>query len=161
MKKIAYVLSKGLHTAAQIILGIMMLLITFDVLGRWIFNKPIVGTVDFVSVGLSIVVFLSLAFTHLKGEHITIDFIVERFSTKTQRTIEVIINLVISLFLLVVTWSLVDHMLRLYRSNTVTGDLSIPVYLFAIVAIIGMAIFLLVALTQAISIVKEMKHNES
>lgn len=162
MEKLIHLLSKGLLNVAQLILALMMFMVTFDVLGRWLFNSPIKGTVDFTELGLSMVIFLGLAYTHLQKEHITVDFIVEKFPNKIQYMIESVINLLISGLMALVAWSLFQNSQRLLSSNTITGDLGLPVYVFVILAAIGTVVFALTALLYTIDYAKKVvKNNES
>ncbi|MDQ0162889.1 TRAP transporter small permease [Bacillus alveayuensis] len=162
MEKIIHMLSKGLHYVAQLILALMMFMVTFDVLGRWLFHRPIKGTVDFTELGLCIVIFLGLAYTHLQNEHITVDFIVEKFPKKIQWIFESVINLLIAGLMVLVAWSLLENSQRLLNSNTVTGDLGLPVYVFAILAAIGAVVFALTALLYTIDYAqKVVKDHES
>jgi TRAP-type C4-dicarboxylate transport system permease small subunit len=147
--------TKWLHNIAEVILLLIMLWITFDVLGRWIFNKPITGTVDFTELGLSMVVFLSLAYTHLHNVNVTIDFVVEKFSEKVQWIFECVINVIITVVLSIVAWSLLMNAQRLLNSNTVTADLFLPVYLFVIIAAIGTALFALSAISHVVTYSKK------
>ncbi|KEF37510.1 TRAP-type C4-dicarboxylate transport system, small permease component [Schinkia azotoformans MEV2011] len=148
-------ITKWLHNIAEVILLLIMLWITFDVLGRWLFNHPIKGTVDFTELGLSMVVFLSLAYTHLHKVHVTIDFVVEKFSEKVQWIFECVINVIIAAVLSVVAWSLVMNSQRLLHSNTVTADLYLPVYLFVIIAAIGTVVFALSAVSHIVAYSKK------
>ncbi|WP_096199452.1 TRAP transporter small permease [Bacillus sp. FJAT-45350] len=162
MKKLIHILSQGLHYVAQLILLAMMLMITFDVLGRWLFNLPVRGTYDFTQSGLSMVIFLGLAYTHLLKEHITIDFLVEKFPEKVQHIMNSAINFFIAGVMSLVTVQLWNNSQRLLNSNTVTGDLNWPIYLFAILAAIGTGVFALTAAMNAIAYVqKVVKKNES
>jgi len=160
MKKVVFSLSKGLHIVAQIILAMMMLLVTFDVLGRWLFNTPIKGTVDFTEVGLSMVVFLSLAYTHVLKEHISVDFLVETLPQKVQWIFDLVINVLIAGLMLLVAWSIFGNAQRLQSSNTITGDLGMPIYLFAILAAIGSAIFAFVAIVWVIHYTKKVVNKD-
>ncbi|HHW37717.1 MAG TPA: TRAP transporter small permease [Bacillales bacterium] len=156
MKKTIKTLSKGLQTVAQIILLIMMLIITFDVLGRWLFHHPIKGTVDITEIALSMVVFFSIGYAHLKKVHITIDFVVDKFSNKVQLVFDSVINVVIATVMGVVTWSLWQNAQRLMNSNTVSSDLNIPIHIISILAAIGTAIFALIAILISIESVQKL-----
>ncbi|WP_088036023.1 TRAP transporter small permease [Evansella clarkii] len=162
MKKLVHILSSGLHLVAQLILIAMMLMITFDVVGRWLFNIPVTGTYDFTQSGLSMVIFLGLAYTHQVKEHITIDFLVEKFSDKTQTIFNSAVNFFIAGLMLLLTWQLWQNALRLYQSNTVTGDLNLPIFLFAILAAVGTFVFSLTAVMNGIIYAQKVgKNNES
>ncbi|WP_138417620.1 TRAP transporter small permease [Aquibacillus sediminis] len=160
MEKLIDMLSKGLHYVAQFVLFIMAIIVTVDVFSRWMFNKPITGTVDITELGLSMVIFLSLAYTHVKKEHITIDFIVEKFPKRIQLVFDSIINLVIAVLIGLVAWSLFGNAERLYASDTVTGDLRLPIYLFAILAAISITVFALTALLRAITEAQKVVKND-
>ena len=58
MEKLVVKLNEGLVYVAKGITMLMVLLITLDVLGRWIFNQPITGSVELVGFGLSMVTIL-------------------------------------------------------------------------------------------------------
>ncbi|MBM4763077.1 TRAP transporter small permease [Bacillus sp. B15-48] len=150
MEKVVLLLSKGLHAIAQVILLAMTVIITFDILGRWLFNLPIKGTFDFTQIGLSMVIFLGIAYTHAVNEHITIDFIMDKFPKRVQMLFNSLVNFVITGLLGLLTWNLWGNAQRLLQSNTVTGDLGLPVYIFAIIATIGTAVFALTALLKAV-----------
>lgn len=159
MEKIITLLSKGLHAIAQLILLAMMFIITFDILGRWLFNLPIKGTFDFTQLGLSMVIFLSLAYTHIANEHITIDFLIDKLPYSIQQIVNSLINLVMTLLLGLLTWNLWGNSQRLLQSNTVTGDLKLPVYMFAMMAAVGAAVFALTSLLKAVLYLKKVGHN--
>ncbi|KKE77705.1 TRAP transporter small permease [Bacilli bacterium] len=150
MEELITKLNNGLQYVAQIILLIMVFLVTFDVLGRWLFNQPITGAVEVTELGLSMVIFLSIAYTHLKEEHVSIDFVVAKFPEKVQWVVEGIINLLITALMLLMSLSLFWYAQRFFTSGTVTGDLGLPIYIFAGVAGIGASIFALTGLLLAI-----------
>ncbi|WP_443137338.1 TRAP transporter small permease [Piscibacillus sp. B03] len=128
----------------------MALMVTLDVLGRKFFRSPITGTVDIVEVGLIVVIFASIAYTHLNEEHITVDFVVEKFPQKVQFVVEGIINVVIAALMLLISWSMWGNTQRLLNSNTVTGDISLPMYIFAMFSVVGTIMFALVAIVLAL-----------
>ncbi|WP_339226693.1 TRAP transporter small permease [Oceanobacillus sp. FSL K6-2867] len=150
MERIITKLNAGLLYIAQAVLMIMVFLVTADVLGRWLFNQPITGAVELTELGLSMVIFLSIGYTHLKEEHISIDFLVERLPEKAQWIAGVFINLIIMTVMLLMAFSLFWYAERLLTSGTVTGDLGLPIYLFAAVSGIGSIVFALTAILLAI-----------
>src|SRR5690606_30654588 len=81
---------------SNIFLIFIMSIITFDVLGRNLLNKPLKGTYEMTELGAALLVFFALAITHRKDDHITIDFFVERFSEKVRNIINGIVEIVIA-----------------------------------------------------------------
>lgn len=150
MEKFIEKINSWLLSVAQVILFIMVFLVTADVIGRWLFSRPITGAVELTELGLSMVIFLSIAYTHLKEEHITIDFLIDRLSENTQNIVNGIINIVIMIVLILMGSSIFWYGERLLTSGTVTGDLSLPIHLFAFVAGVGTFVFALTALLLAV-----------
>lgn len=150
MERMITKLNTGLVYIAQAVLIIMVILVTADVVGRWLFSQPITGAVEITELGLSMVIFLSIGYTHLKEEHISIEFLVERLPEKAQWIVEEFINLIIMVVMVLMAFSLFWYAERLFTSGTVTGDLGLPIYLFAAVAGVGAIVFVLNALFLAI-----------
>lgn len=150
MEKFITRLNSGLLFVSQGVLIIMVFIVTLDVLGRWLFSQPITGAVELTEIGLSIVIFLTIGYTHLKEEHISIDFLFERLPDKAKWVMEGIIQLIIMVVMVLMALSLFWYSERLLTSGTVTGDLGLPVYLFAAVSGIGAIVFALTAILLAI-----------
>ncbi len=150
-------ITKGLHYVAHLILFMMMCTVTIDVLGRFFFNRPLLGAYEITSMGLAMIVFLSLAYTHLRKEHITIDFIVEKFPTSFQQVIDCLVNLLIAFLMFVICWQLWESAQRMLETNAVTGDLSLPIFIFYLIAMLGAFVFALVALLGAFTSVRRNK----
>lgn len=162
LEKIINKTSHFLHYLSIIVLGFMAFLITFDVLGRWLFRTPITGAVELVGNGLSTLIFLSLAFTHIHKDHVVIDFIIERLPQKFQTIFDSIINFVIFTIMLLMSISIFQYAGRLYKSNTITGDLGIPISIFAFICAIGGLLFSLIAFIYALKYINSVVNkNES
>lgn len=159
--KALYQVNNILHYFSQIILALMAFLIIFDVLGRWLFRRPITGATELVENGLSLLIFLSLAITHIHKEHITIDFIVEKFPQKIQNVFDGVINLIITVLMLSISISIFIYAGRMWKTNVITGDLGIPISIFAFICVFGSFFFALTSFLQALQFFqKVVKHNE-
>src|SRR5690625_279633 len=144
MNKLVYNISKIMSFIAHIILLFIMFLVTFDVFGRYFFNKPIKGTFELTEIGLALIVFFGLAITHWHKEHVDIDFLIEKLTRKSKLIVDAIINAVIAVSIFLVTWKMVEYAQRVGASNTITGDLRLPVSIFIVIGAIGMFVFGLV-----------------
>ena len=58
----------------------MVILVTVHVLSRALFKKPLMGTVELEELMIVILVFLGMAYTQVKGMHISVDFLTSRLS---------------------------------------------------------------------------------
>ena len=64
-----------LGIAASALLFAMMVLTFFDVLGRYLFNRPIKGAFELTELGLLVLIFAGLPLVSHADEHVTMDFI--------------------------------------------------------------------------------------
>ncbi len=107
----------GVFTGAFLIVS-MMLLTTADVVGRYIFNAPIMGATEAVEMLLVGVVFLGVAYVQSRRGHVEIEMIKNFFSKKGQRIIT-IVGLLIGLCpLSLITWQASTLAWRAF----ITGD---------------------------------------
>ncbi|HIV74390.1 MAG TPA: TRAP transporter small permease [Candidatus Pseudogracilibacillus intestinigallinarum] len=129
----------------------IMSIITFDVLGRNMMNKPLKGTYEMTELGAALLVFLALAITHRKDEHITIDFVVDLLPTKVRHIINGIVELIIVAVVLLMSQHIFNNGVRMMERKTTTTDLSITVYPFLFIITITLVVFALMAIIKAIS----------
>ncbi len=94
-----------LHGIGAVAAFMMMVLITFDTAGRYLFNKPIQGTLEITELYLMImVVFLTLSYSFKRGEHIRIDILYRHFSAKTKALVDMLSLLLSALLFAVITY---------------------------------------------------------
>lgn len=160
-ENLVFITNKCINYIAMFVLAFTMFLVSGDILGR-IFNRPIFGTYELTSLGLGLMVFLSIGLTFLRGGHVSITFIVDRFPVRVQAILDTILYFIFAIMIFILTWQLGAHIVRSYVSGEVTADLTIPMYLFVILATVGSFFFLLAVLLKLIkSIVKAVTKNES
>lgn len=129
----------------------IMTIITLDVIGRNFFNKPLKGTYEMTELGAALLVFFALAITHRHNDHITIDFIVDRFPKKIRNIINGIVELVIALVLLFMASHIFDNGLRSMERNLTTTDLALSIHPFLFIVAFTLIIFALTAIFKAIT----------
>lgn len=130
------VMQLGLEGVAGATLFALMLLTTADVVGRYFFNAPILGTVELTQQMLAAVVFLSMPVACWREEHISVDLLDAVFPSRLVWLRQMIVNLVIALALWVIAgrvWALGE---RAFAWGDVTEFLRIPngylIYLIAL-----------------------------
>ncbi|WP_339160731.1 TRAP transporter small permease [Siminovitchia sp. FSL H7-0308] len=129
----------------------IMVLITLDVAGRNFLNKPLKGTYEMTELGAALLVFFALAITHRHGDHITIDFLVDRLSTKAKHVLNGVIEIVITFTLLFMARHIFDNGLRFMERKTTTSDLALSIHPFLFVISFTLVIFALTAIFKAIT----------
>ena len=73
MANVAGWLLLGLKATIAIVLFAIMLLTGIDVVGRYIFSRPVGGADEIIAAGMAILIFGSLPLVALRSEQITID----------------------------------------------------------------------------------------
>jgi TRAP-type C4-dicarboxylate transport system permease small subunit len=74
--------------ASTTLLGVMMMLTVVDVIMRYIFNRPIMGSMELTEYLMVCVGTLGLAWCALEGAHIKVELIVSKFPQRFQNTID-------------------------------------------------------------------------
>ncbi|WP_209121010.1 TRAP transporter small permease subunit [Alkalihalobacillus sp. BA299] len=116
----------------------MMLLISFTVISRGIFNLPIVGDYELVQLMMIVLVGLGFGYSERIDAHIKVGLLVDRFKQKTQATIDIIVYILVAFICFLVGTILFKAGLQGLSSFKVTTSiLSIPHYPFQFLLSIG------------------------
>lgn len=137
-----------------ILLGIM-LFIVINILMRRLFNSPITGSYDLVSLFIVIVVVLALANCAVQKGHIAIDFLVDRFPLWIQRLIDFTTNIVCLIFIVLFTYYTAKHAYITAISGDSTLTLKIPYYPFIYATSFGYLLLSVVLLIDLINLFKD------
>ncbi|MBY6091890.1 TRAP transporter small permease [Maritimibacter alkaliphilus] len=133
-----------------VILLVMMGLTVVDVIGRYVFNSPLVGATELTELLLAAVVFIGLPAVSLDDEHVTVDLLTSRLPDWVQPWRKLVLALVTSAVLAVVGWRLWVYGSQIASYNGVTNSLRLPVapvtWLCALCTFVAVAVTLYVAL---------------
>ena len=153
LKRAANCLKWGVFPVSRIVGGIgvvvlvlMVLLILAEVIGRRTLDAPIAGRYELTSLGLVLVVFLTLAYCATKGGHIEMDVLTSRFPKRVQASVGALVHLLTIGMLGVASWQLVVHGMRIQDMKQTSGLLEIPIYPFLYIAALGSLLLTLVYL---------------
>ena len=148
---------KVCHDAAMLVLFLLMLLGATEVIGRYIFNRPIAAVLELSQIMQATMIFLAWAYTTAEGSHVRVDLIVRRFSPRLQAIIELVMAVLgIALFSLI-AWQAAKKALYYWASNMQVDVLFIPLAPFQFLLTIGAALLCLELIAQMIEIVPRIK----
>lgn len=102
MKTIKNIIDKIIEVFAIIALSLMVILITYQVITRYFFDKPSVYSEVLAKYIFIWLVLIVGAYVFGKREHMSIVFLKEKFNAKIQNFINLIINIITFIFGLVV-----------------------------------------------------------
>jgi len=137
---------KKINRFIEIILVLIFALLVVDVLwqvfSRYLLNKSFSFTEEFARFALIWLSILGAAYLNAKKEHLSMDFLYQKFSMTVQKKVAVLIEILIFLFALIVMviggFNLVYTTLHLEQ---LSGTLRIPLgYVYAILPFSGLLI---------------------
>jgi len=119
----------GLNFVSVTLIFLMSLLVASDVICRYFFNSPIVGTTELVKASTVIIVFLGMPYTLQQGKHIRTTVIIDRLPSLNKILSHISANFIgILVFGLLFYFSFKDALVS-FQVNEFDGD-QIRVYLY-------------------------------
>ena len=122
--------SRLVHNIAQYVLMLMVFLTSVDVVGRYFFNRPILGAYDLTQLMMIIVVFFCIAYTQIEKGHVGITIVVDRLSKKAQNVIGCAGNFLGLFFFSLIAWQNIAQANLMRINGATTASLGIPTYPF-------------------------------
>jgi len=138
----------------------MMVLGTIDVFGRYLFNKPILGTLEVFEIILPAIVLLGLGYTQESRSHVTMEIVVSHLSAKTQNFLGLLTSgcaLIISALILWRGWLLVVGFWRMGRTIPTIG---VPMFLPQLLVPLGAFTLCLVLIVQMLQHIMQLRKKE-
>jgi TRAP-type C4-dicarboxylate transport system permease small subunit len=136
----------------------LMLLTTFDVVGRKFFSKTIPGTFELSEYILAVFILLGAAYTQQVKGHVGVDFITSRLSPRVRAVCQ-IITILLSLFIItILIW---QGWIEGIRERTVSDMLRIPQYPFRLLVAIGGFLLWLELLIDLFGLIGNLKRREA
>jgi TRAP-type C4-dicarboxylate transport system permease small subunit len=125
-KRIIDIITKVSHIIGQSVTMIMLLLITADVIMRYVFNDPLAGVLELTKLMMVVLVFLSFAYVELKDAHVRVDLVISRLKPRTRACIECFNAFLSICVFALIAWQSVIRALYVIRKGDMTGQLHIP-----------------------------------
>ena len=139
----------------------MMVLTTVDVVGAKLFLKPVNGALDLMMILQLLAMGFALSTSYIGNRHVQVEFFVPMMPRLVRRIIACIIQLLLLLLFIVMTWQLFvyGHDLKLY--DEVSATIRIPLYPFTYAAAVAFIPACLVALAKWLQTIIEVFKHES
>ena len=138
------------------LLFLMMALGTVDVMSRYLFNKPILGTLETFEILLPAIVLLGLGYTQRNNAHVRMEILVSHLSFRTQTVLNFLTNgcaLLISVLILWRGWVLTIGYWRMGRTIPTIG---VPMFLPQLLVPLGALILSLVLIVQMLQCISDL-----
>jgi TRAP-type C4-dicarboxylate transport system permease small subunit len=146
VERFSLVLNRFLAHIASAGLALLMFLTVVDVVGRYLFNRPLTGTFELTEMSMVLIVFLALGLAQHHQEHISLDLAYIHFPSWLKKATDLTVDLVNLAIVGAMTWQLYNYFVRMRDGNYTTAVLQLPIHPFVIVAIAGVAAYVLAIL---------------
>ncbi len=154
--KIVSWMSDKLRTAGAFSLAAMMLVTCADVVGRF-FNKPILGSVEFVGFFATLTAAMALPYTHKMDAHIGVDLFVRLLPERFQNCLYLVTTVISFVLFGIVTWRMAVYADTIYKSGEVSMTLKLPEYIIIYIVAACFLVFFLLIVQDLFSLIKKLK----
>ena len=124
----------------------MIVLTCANIISRLIW-VPIIGTFELMGFFGAIVTAFALGYTQVKRGHIAVDVLVNTFSDKVKKILQMISDLICCIFFLFAAWQLAIKATTLMKTGEVTETLQVIYYPFTYAVAFGCFVLSLTLLT--------------
>ena len=131
-------------------LAVLCAVTVVDVVGRYRFNRPLLGAVEMSEFLMVILNFGGLALTELRGGHIRVDFFIEWLPQRVRALLEAVAALLGVAFWGFVSWRATVHLLRVREAGEVSANLAIPTWPFYLAVTVGCGLFAIALIGRAV-----------
>ena len=160
MKKVEKIISLIIEASGitgVVILLAMMMMTVADVIMRYFFRQPIIGSMEISVVLMVCVVFLGIGWCALSDGHISVDIITGRLSQRGRALLNGFDNIVTLVLALIITWRSFVEALSVKDMEVASPILSIPRYPFVFITSFGFLLLFFAALMLFIRNMKSLK----
>lgn len=128
-----------LLAAAALLIFLLSFLVVADVIGRAVFNSPVKGTPELVSMSIVIICFLLAGYAVQSGGMIHADILVSVFGVRGQAFAQLLSAVLGILFFGLIVWGSFEPTLHAWTSGEYEGEgaLRVPVWPARIVVLVG------------------------
>jgi TRAP-type C4-dicarboxylate transport system permease small subunit len=131
--------TRVLLVLAAVLAFLLCFLVVADVIGRVVFNSPVKGTTEIVSLSIVIICYLQAGFAIRSGGMLHVDMFVSKGSPRVQSVFAALAALAGLVFFAAICWGSFDGAAHAWTSNEFEGEgaLRVPVWPARFVLILG------------------------
>lgn len=162
IEKIIHFAEKGLNVTAGLMLLGMMFLGACDVIGRYVFNSPISGTIEISMILMGGMVFLAWAHTQANRAHVTVDIFFILFPPRLQAVLSFVMMFLSLILFALIAWQSAAIAISDWQGGRLVRIILIPIAPFKLLVSLGALFICLEYIIQMIRLIPEiLKKGES
>lgn len=141
IERIARPVTGYMSSLGALALLLMMLWTVTDVVLRFLFNRPVLGSYEIVEYSMVVFVFMAFAYAQFCKAHIRVPVLLERLGPRGRSLLEAINSVIALLMGAVMTWGALLQSISQYNDHVTSSVLMIPKWPFEVVTFIGLFAF--------------------
>ena len=142
--------------ATGVMLAAITGLTTVDVVGRYLFNRPVRGAFELTEVLMALLIFAALPLVSLRQEHVAVDLLDSSWPPPVRRALLAAIQLASAIILGVLGWVMMGQARQAALDRLFTDTLRIPL---SPVLWFGAAAIIIAALVHLLVVVRSRRHE--
>ena len=143
-----------------VIAGVTLLALMFlgsaDVVGRYLFNRPITGALEISGIMMGGMVFLAWAYTMAKRAHVTVDIFFALYPPRLRATLTFVMMLISVILFALVVWQSTLTAVSDWQSGKLVRIILVPIAPFKLLVPLGALFLGLECLVQMVQSVHKM-----
>lgn len=144
-----------------VVIFLIVLISTVNILGRWFFNVPVDGYIDWIEQMMAFFAFLGIAFTQREGGHIRMDMVVSKFKGRLLYTTELITTTIILFVITVLIYGSYLHFLRAFTNGDTSLDIDLPTWPAKLIVPVALTFLALRLIIQIWAYIRAIKNNDT
>ena len=153
----AELLDKGVRSAANILLYVccgalflLMLIGTADVTGRYVFNRPVTGTLEASEILMATAVLLGLAYVQVNKANVRVTIVYDLCSPRLQTIMDFVVSILALALFGLVMWQGIEAVKSSWQAHRMIGIFGVPLFPFEALVPLGTLCLCLVLITQIV-----------
>lgn len=128
LDRLLFALETRLTMIGGITIFALVLLAVANILGRWLFNQPVLGYIDWVEQLMAVFAFAGIAYCQRLGGHIRMDLLVGHLRGRAQWLSEFVTVLMMLVVTLILTYGSYLHFWRAFTNGDSSIDIGLPTW---------------------------------
>lgn len=140
--------------AAGLCIAGTVFLVVVNVIMRTIFNRPFLGTYEYVGFSTALIVGFSLAYCAIMESHIAVDLLTNQLPNGVKEVVVSLAEVISFIFVALVTWQLVKYGGSIHSTGLVSPTTEVPIYPFIYLLALGFLALSIVGLGKSVKYLK-------
>ena len=121
-------MAEQLALAGGLVLVFLTVFTVFSVIGRAVFNSPILGDAEVTELACGLAAFAFLPYCQIKGGNIVIDFFTATLTARVRAVLDTIHNAVFTGVVVIITWRLAAGGIDAWNHGEISMMLQLPIW---------------------------------